>query len=133
MTKLTSRQRFAETLRRAWHALKFDPSFTAGKKVTADKKQEQDDELNEAAANQEVFATKEVEELIQEVSAPTQVSQRSGETVLERVTKGAKRFVTVSAADRALWESVVARRVYDLDSGELLAAEEVANVPKEVL
>ena len=82
LTQLTSRQRFAETLRRAWHALKFDPSFTAGKKVTAAKKQAQDDELNEAAANQEVFATEEVEELIQEVSAPTQVSRRSGKTVL---------------------------------------------------
>ena len=60
------------------------------------------------------------------MSATTQVSRRSGETGLERVTQGAKRFVTVSTADRALWESVVARRVYDLDSGELLAAELLA-------
>ena len=52
LTKISSRQRFAQVLRRAWHALKFDPSFTAGKKMSLAQKQQYDDELNDAAANQ---------------------------------------------------------------------------------
>ena len=35
LTKLQVGQNFAEILRRRWHALKFDPTFTAGKKLTA--------------------------------------------------------------------------------------------------
>ena len=49
LTKLAVRQTFAEMMRRRWHALKFDPTFTAGKKLTAKQRQGAQDELEEAA------------------------------------------------------------------------------------
>ena len=49
LTKVQVRQNFAEIMRRRWHAMKFDPTFTAGKKLTAKQRVQADDELDEAA------------------------------------------------------------------------------------
>ena len=51
LTKLAVRQTFAEMMRRRWHALKFDPTFTAGKKLTQKQKKDIDAELADAAAD----------------------------------------------------------------------------------
>ena len=38
LTKVQARQRLVEILRRGYHALKFDPTFTAGKKLTTEQR-----------------------------------------------------------------------------------------------
>ena len=42
LTKLVVRQTFAEMMRRRWHALKFDPTFTTGKTLSQKQRQEID-------------------------------------------------------------------------------------------
>ena len=48
LTKVSVRQIFADRLRRCVHALKYDPSFTAGKKVTANERARRERELDTA-------------------------------------------------------------------------------------
>ena len=48
LTKVQARQRLVEILRRGYHALKFDPTFTAGKKLTTER-QQRENELHQAA------------------------------------------------------------------------------------
>ena len=49
LTKVQARQRLVEILRRGYHALKFDPTFTAGKKLTTEQRQQRKNELHQAA------------------------------------------------------------------------------------
>ena len=49
LTKVQARQRLVEILRRGYHALKFDPTFTAGKSLTAEQRQQRENELHQAA------------------------------------------------------------------------------------
>ena len=49
LTKLSVRQQFVEKLRRGVHALKWDPTFTAGKKLSKQELARREQELNEAA------------------------------------------------------------------------------------
>ena len=49
LTKVQARQRLVEILRRSYHALKFDPTFKAGKKVTTEQRQQRENELHQAA------------------------------------------------------------------------------------
>ena len=49
LTKVQARQRLVEILRRGYHALKFDPTFTAGKKLTTEQRQQRENELHQAA------------------------------------------------------------------------------------
>ena len=49
LTKVQARQRFVEILRRGYHALKFDLTFTAGKKLTTEQRQQRENELHQAA------------------------------------------------------------------------------------
>ena len=49
LTKVQARQRLVEILRRGYHALKFDSTFTAGKKLTTEQRQQRDNELHQAA------------------------------------------------------------------------------------
>ena len=53
LTKVQVRQNFAEIMRRRWHAMKFDPAFEAGKKLTAQQRVQADDDLDEVAQQQE--------------------------------------------------------------------------------
>ena len=46
---MQARQRLVEILRRGYHALKFDPTFTAGKKLTTEQRQQRENELHQAA------------------------------------------------------------------------------------
>ena len=48
LTKVQARQRLVENLRRGYHALKFDPTFTAGKKLTTEQRQQRENELHQA-------------------------------------------------------------------------------------
>ena len=47
LTKVQARQRLVEILRRGYH--KFDPTFTAGKKLTTEQRQQRENELHQAA------------------------------------------------------------------------------------
>ena len=49
LTKVQARQRLVEILRRGYHTLKFDPTFTAGKKLTTEQRQQRENELHQAA------------------------------------------------------------------------------------
>ena len=50
LTKVQARQRLVEILRRGYHALKFDPTFIAGKKLTTEQlRQQRENELHQAA------------------------------------------------------------------------------------
>ena len=49
LTKVQAHQRLVENLRRSYHALKFDPTFTAGKKLTIEQRQQRENELQQAA------------------------------------------------------------------------------------
>ena len=49
LTKVQARQRLVEILRRGYHALKFDPTFTAGKKLTTEQRQQRENEVHQAA------------------------------------------------------------------------------------
>ena len=49
LTKVQARERLVEILRRGYHALKFDPTFTAGKKLTTEQRQQRESELHQAA------------------------------------------------------------------------------------
>ncbi|CAK0861054.1 unnamed protein product [Prorocentrum cordatum] len=51
LTKLQVRQQFVEKLRRMTHALKYDATFTAGKKVSQQERNKNEQELNDAAAD----------------------------------------------------------------------------------
>ena len=49
LTKMQARQRLVEILFRGYHALKFDPTFTAGKKLTTEQRQQRENELHQFA------------------------------------------------------------------------------------
>ncbi|CAK0827016.1 unnamed protein product [Prorocentrum cordatum] len=51
LTKLQVRQQFVEKLRRMTHALKYDATFTAGKRVSQQERDKNEQELNDAAAD----------------------------------------------------------------------------------
>lgn len=48
MTKLQSRSDFAYVLQRGYHALEFDPNFTAGKKLSKKEREDPDAPLEDA-------------------------------------------------------------------------------------
>ena len=48
LTKVQARQRLVEILCRCYHALKFDPTFEAGKKLTTEQRQQRENELHQA-------------------------------------------------------------------------------------
>jgi hypothetical protein len=50
LTKVGSRQTFADQLRRGMHAFRHDPSFVAGKKLTTKQRNEHEQALDDAAA-----------------------------------------------------------------------------------
>ena len=49
LTKVSARQRLVEIIRRGYHALKYDPTFTAGKKLSDEDKRAREEELDAAA------------------------------------------------------------------------------------
>ena len=53
LTKPGARQSFVEVLRRGYHALRYDPSFTAGKKLSKSAVQRSRKALEDAAAQDE--------------------------------------------------------------------------------
>jgi len=89
LTKVSARQRFVEILRRAWHALRWDPEFTAGKKVTMKERMAREKELDDAAEDAaDAFAADDVSGTIQHVSSK----------VVRRRTKYAKEVAATIAA-----------------------------------
>ena len=89
LTKVSARQRFVEILRRAWHALRWDPEFTAGKKVTMKERMAREKELDDAAEGAaDAFAADDVSGTIQHVSSK----------VVRRRTKYAKEVAATIAA-----------------------------------
>ena len=57
LTKVRMRQHFADIFRRGKHALKFDPDFVAGKKLTKKQKEDREQELDHAVAQDGMDAT----------------------------------------------------------------------------
>ena len=49
LTKVQARQRLVEILRQGFHAMTFDPTFTAGKKLTTEQRQQRENELHQTA------------------------------------------------------------------------------------
>ena len=49
LTKVQARQRLVDNFRRGYHALKFDPTLTAGKILTIEQRQQRENELHQAA------------------------------------------------------------------------------------
>ena len=96
LTKLSVRQAFAEKLRRGVRALKFDPDFTAGKKIPMAQLQEREQELNDYA---EANAAEDEEETADALRRVTKDKARKLTTAAKIVAKIAAASSGLGAAD----------------------------------
>ena len=105
MTKLAVRQSFADKLRRGVHALKYDETFTAGKKLTKAQKAKFENEMNEAAQDfeeanlAEVSASAEEDHDADEPSASRFRSRRAAKIIAKIMAANCPKRFSAAGTD----------------------------------
>ena len=101
LTKIEGRQGLAESLRRGCHSLKFDPSYTAGKKLTKQAKDERQKEYDDfAKAKQRKSYKRSAEKMLMATMVANELSGADGSMygALERTASMLKLLIEILAA-----------------------------------